>query len=685
MPYLKLDWHACFTDALPALQSCDTAARRAFVTTTSNSVLPPAAFEPEDVETLTRVGLTEVRPAKKDLVRTLTGRRLAHLLRLAYIPPSRTHAAAPDPRQQLLSVLGAGPAHTLIGQEAPTYGWGNTQTRDGWSRLTVPEWPAKLVAAKTAKAAKAFEAKHYAPVAHGTGGDHGPYYGDAKVRGAARKILEHLLDQPDKVTPADLVHAFADLPADTFSRAFESLARYAMVFFWTGPRPEWLREDLNAVLIAAAEAPLRLKSNDNSFYAADLKRLEAALAPVDDPLRTAFEQQLGGLTETFGRYTHPADFDERLHTAVVMANHLELLDSHEPRKGPYQMVTAEEGRAWLGETVAQQTRRLIAAVGPHLMQPGLLGHGWGYRSLNEPRGPEAARLFLNEDPGDALRAAGEVFHHPGRRKSDPPRWLPAAPAVRHAARHCNPLPDAIAGANNRKRKSGRDWERKRAWEALKDADDLNLESSWTGPARRRGSRRPHRRGHRAAQLRRGLPRPRAPGPGRGGRLRRAHRPARGRGHAVQNHQKIRRQRRRQRPRRSADHARLTRHHRQARARQRAPRDHPLGQCRPPRQHPLRHPHRSPRRRHRPPRQRRAGQKSRASRRHHARADHQDPKQRDARAVEEGRVVRGLNLGDSNLKHQTIVSRGGAESAGKGRVRSERLRPGFPLRGLRASA
>ena len=410
MPYLKLDWHACFTDDLPALQSCDDNARRAFVAAAKSAALPRAAFEPEDIETLTKAGLVELKRFEQDLARTHRGRRLAHLLRLAYIPPSRTHAAAPDPRQQLLSVLGAGPAHTLIGQEAPTYGWSNTQTRDGWSRLAVPEWPQKLAKAKTAKAAKAFEAEFYAPVAHGTGGDHGPYYGNAKVRNAARAILEHLLDQPDKVTPADLVHAFADLPADTFSRAFESLARYAMVFFWTGPRPEdtdlrlglwpritralhrpasdaptpvadtdvpvpvrpgWLREDLNAVLIAAAEGPLRLKSNDNSFYAADLKRLEAALAPVDDSLRTAFEQQLGGLTETFGRYTHPADFDERLHAAVVMANHLELLDSHEPRKGPYQMVTAEEGRTWLGETVAQQTRRLIAAVGPHLMQPGL--------------------------------------------------------------------------------------------------------------------------------------------------------------------------------------------------------------------------------------------------------------------------------------------------------------------------
>ena len=269
MPYLKLDWHACFTDDLPALQSCDDDARRAFVAAAKSAALPRAAFEPEDIETLTKARLVELKHFEQDLARTHRGRRLAHLLRLAYIPPSRTHAAAPDPRQQLLSVLGAGPAHTLIGQEAPTYGWGNTQTRDGWSRLTVPEWPAKLVAAKTAKAAKAFEAKHYAPVAHGTGGDHGPYYGDAKVRGAARKILEHLLDQPDKVTPDDLLGAFPDLPADTFSRAFESLARYAMVFFWTGPRPEdtdlrlglWPRIT-RALHRPAADAPTRVADTD---------------------------------------------------------------------------------------------------------------------------------------------------------------------------------------------------------------------------------------------------------------------------------------------------------------------------------------------------------------------------------------------------------------------------------------
>ena len=350
MPFLKLDWHACFTDDLPALQACDDAARRAFVVTSSNAPLPGQAFEPEDVETLTLAGLAEIRPAKKDLMRTATGRRLAHLLRLAYVPPSRTQAAAPDPRQMLQSVLGAVPAYALIGQEAPAYGWGATQTRDGWSQITVPEWPQRLAKIKTAAAAKTFENKFYRPAANGTGGDHGPYYGDPKVRNAARQMLEHLLDQPDKVTPTALLGAFPELPAKVFSPAFESLARYAMIFFWTGPRaenvdlriglwpritaalhrppadapkpvpddaiaapvrPGWLREDINALLIAAAEAPLRLKSSSNDFYAADLKRLESAFAPVDDPARTAFENQLGELTDTFGRYNHPAEFDER--------------------------------------------------------------------------------------------------------------------------------------------------------------------------------------------------------------------------------------------------------------------------------------------------------------------------------------------------------------------------------------
>ena len=660
MPFLKLDWHACFTDDLPALQACDDAGRRAFVVTSSNAPLPAAAFEPEDVETLTRAGLAEIRPTKKDLVRTATGRRLAHLLRLAYVPPSRTQAAAPDPRQMLQSVLGAVPAYALIGQEAPAYGWGATQTRDGWSQITVPEWPQRIARIKTAAAAKTFENKFYRPAANGTGGDHGPYYGDAKVRNAARQMLEHLLDQPDKIPCARLLEAFPDLPAKVFSRAFESLVRYATVFFWTGPRaedvdlriglwpritsalhrppadaptpvpddavaapvrPGWVREDLNALLIAAAEAPLRLKSNDRSFYAADLKRLEAAFEPVRDPVRTAFEQQLGDLTDTFGRYDHPADFDERVHAAVVLGNQLELLDFVESRKAPDQLITADAGRAWLGESVAEQSRRLIEAERPHLLDAAMRFHTVGFSSLGGPRPAEAARLFIAEDPADALRAAGAVFYAKPKRKKDPPPWLAADDAVRHAARHHNPLPDAIAAAaKDRKRQSGRDWERKRAWETLKAADDLTLEAAWTclleslcvdallplggldlaespttdaasggavlarltpvgrvllgldGPelldAEGRGH--PRRRHHRAAQLRRRLPGPRSAGPGRAGRLRRAHRPRRRRGHAVQDHQKVRRQRRRVRPRRRADSGRPLRPDRQARARQCAP-------------------------------------------------------------------------------------------------------------------
>lgn len=523
MPFLKLDWHACFTDDLPALQACDDDARRAFVVTSSNAPLPAAAFEPEDVETLTRAGLATIRPVKKDLVRTPTGRQLAHLLRLAYVPPSRTQSAAPDPRQMLQSVLGAVPAYALIGQEAPAYGWGATQTRDGWSQLTVPEWPGRLVKAKTAKAAKTFEDKFYRPAANGTGGDHGPYYGDGKVRAAARQLLEHLLDQPDKIAPAELLAAFPDLPAKIFSRAFESLIRYAMVFFWTGPRaesvdlrfglwprvtaalhrppadapqtvpnsaiaapirPGWIREDVNALLIAATEAPLRLKSNSNDFYAADLKRLEAAFTPVDDPVRTAFEQQLGDLTDTFGRYNHPADFDERVHAAVVRANQLELLGYRESRKAPDQLATADAGRAWLGESVAAQIARLIAAAQPHLLDTGRSDIVIGFGSLGVPRTPDAARRFLAEDPADALRAAGDVFYAPPKRKlkgkDDAAPWVAAADAVRHAARHHNPLPDAIAAAGkDRKRKSGRDWERKRAWAMLEEADGLTLENAWT--------------------------------------------------------------------------------------------------------------------------------------------------------------------------------------------------------------
>jgi len=519
MPFLKLDWHACFTDHLPALQACDDGARRAFVVTSSQAALPAEAVEPEDVETLTRAGLATIRPVKKDLVRTPTGRQLAHLLRLAYVPPSRTLAAAPDPRQMLQSVLGTTPAYALIGQEAPAYGWGATQTRDGWSQLTVPEWPGRLIKLKTAQAAKTFENKFYRPPANGTGGDHGPYYGDAKVRTAARRMMGHLLDQPDMVTSAALLGAFPDLPAETFSRAFESVVRYAMVFFWTGPRaedvdlkigpwpritrtlhrpaadapdpvpdadvpapvrPGWVREDVNALLITAAEAPLRLKSNDNSFYAADLKRLEAAFAPVDNPVRTAFEQQLSALTDGFARYDHPADLDERIHAAVVLANRLELLDYTEPRKGPDQLATAEAGRAWLGESVATQNRRIIEHERPQLLDDTLRSPTIGFMSLGAPRLNEAARLFLTEDPTDALRTAGAVFFAPPKKKNGAAPWVPPADAVRHAARHHNPLPDAIAAAKkDRSRKSGRDWERKRAWEALKDADDLALEAAWT--------------------------------------------------------------------------------------------------------------------------------------------------------------------------------------------------------------
>ncbi len=527
MPYLKLDWHACFADHLPALASCDAPARQAFVVTSANSPLPAEACEPEDVEALTRAGLAELRPTRHDLVRTLAGRRLAHLLRLAYVPPSRTLAAAPDPRQLLQSLLGAGPAHALIGQEPPAYGWGNTQTRDGWAQLAVPDWPQQLIKSKTAKAAAAFEDAHYQPPANGTGGDHGPYFANAKVRSAARALLQHLLDQPDKITPTDLLGAFPDLAPQTFSRAFESLARYAMVFFWTGPKPEdtalniglwpritrvlhrpaadapspvadqdvgpsvrpgWLREDLNALLIAAAEAPLRIKSSDRNFYAADLKRLEAAFAPIDEPVRTAFEQRLAGLTDTFGRYAHPADFDERVHAAVAMARQLELLAPSASRKGPHQLATDEAGRAWLGESIPTQTRRLIEAMRPHLLQTGVAGRGLGYASMTEPRGADAARVFLSEDPDDALHAAAAIFWKPVKGKSKtkaktkkgPAPWVPATDAVRHAARHLNPLPPAIASAaGNRQRQSGRDWERKRAWETLKAADELTLEASWT--------------------------------------------------------------------------------------------------------------------------------------------------------------------------------------------------------------
>ena len=173
-----------------------------------------------------------------------------------------------------------------------------------------------------------------------------------------------------------------------------------------------------------------------------------------------------------------------MHAAVVLANQLELLGYRESRKAPDQLATAEAGRAWLGESVAAQTRKLIDAERPHLLEIGMSDIVMGFGSLGVPRTPDAARRFLAEDPAGALRSAGEVFFTPPKRKlkgkDDATPWVVAVDAVRHAARHHNPLPDAIAAAaKDRKRKSGRDWERKRAWAMLEEADGLTLENAWT--------------------------------------------------------------------------------------------------------------------------------------------------------------------------------------------------------------
>jgi len=278
-----------------------------------------------------------------------------------------------------------------------SHGYGYDYGQVDFGPAAEAAWPEKVLAFKDAADAHRWEKRRLPEQPPGGKRssqfeDGSPYFKDKKVWEAARALVAAALDWAEPMPIAELPAAFPKTDEKTLWAAVTAAIRYLWLFprfrdelgdltpvIGVWPRITLLRhrpkpappravqpqttfqgavllDDMQAVLIAAAAEPLRLRANGDGLYQKDIQRLAETLAPLPDWMMPKLDEQ-DRLVNGFPGLRP----ESRLDSAIRACENQRLLEITEDDRGRDRLTVTDAGRDWLAQDPAT---RLAAQLKP---------------------------------------------------------------------------------------------------------------------------------------------------------------------------------------------------------------------------------------------------------------------------------------------------------------------------------
>lgn len=396
MRNFNIDW-PLFVCTLPLWAELSFETQQQLTGLKPNTYEPKHAFDEADAKLLRRESL--LRPDQHDKRLAIgTGDR-AMVFSKVIRALGRNPIAPEGDRRQLQDYA----ADLLTNQEraamsvGASRGVGYSYGKVDFSPAAEADWPQQALAFKDAAAAHQWEKRHLP--AQSPGGrrssqfeDGSPYFKNEKVWEATRALVAAALDWTEPMPLAQLPAAFPDTDEKTLWAAVTAAIRYLwllprfrddaqdmtpVIGVWPRitllrhrPKPAAPRavepkttfqatvllDDMQAVLIAAAAEPLRLRANGDGLYQKDIQRLAESLAPLPGWVLSKRDAQ-NRLTAGFPHLQPEA----RLEAAINACRREQLLQITEDDRGRDRLTVTDAARGWLAQDPAS---RLAAQLKP---------------------------------------------------------------------------------------------------------------------------------------------------------------------------------------------------------------------------------------------------------------------------------------------------------------------------------